>query len=65
MGMLQYPFYNDLSSFIENNPSVNLPDNTSDLMLKVIITINSYKFDQAFFNSLFSSLYGFSTMVEK
>lgn len=36
--MLQYPYYKDLSKFIERNPIINLPKkNITDIMLKVLI----------------------------
>lgn len=37
LDMLQYPYYNDLSLFVQNNSVVDLPlNNITDLMLKVI-----------------------------
>lgn len=37
LGMLQYPNYNDLSVFVEENPVIDLPlENISDIMLNVI-----------------------------
>lgn len=39
LGMLQYPYYKDLSVFVENNPIVDIRlSDITDLMLEVIYT---------------------------
>lgn len=44
MGMLQHPYFKDLSYFAEKNSIINLEplENITDLMLKVGNTISMY-----------------------